>query len=53
MAQYHHFLASDAKLFLTMGHMPMFEQSYENWYIRSQNGLWGPFGPFLGPNWSK
>ena len=33
--------------------MPMFEQNYENWYILSQNGLSGPFWPFLCPNWSK
>ena len=38
MAQNHHFLASDAKLFPTRGHMTMFEQNHENWYIRSQNG---------------
>ena len=35
MAQNHYFLASDAKLFPTRGHMPMFEQNYENWYIWS------------------
>ena len=35
MAQHHYFLASDAKSFPTRGHMPMFEQNYENWYIWS------------------
>ena len=47
------FLDSDAKPFptrghmgshaygVTWGHMPMFEQNYDNWYLRSQNGLSG------------
>ena len=36
------FLDSDAKPFPTRGHMPIFEQNYDNWYFRSQNGLSGP-----------
>ena len=35
LAQNYFFHASDAKSFPTRGHMPMFEQNYENWYIRS------------------
>ena len=36
------FFDSDAKPFPTRGHMPIFEQNYDNWYFRSQNGLSGP-----------
>ena len=42
MTKKNFFLDSDAKPFPTRGHMPMFEQNYDNWYFRSQNGLSGP-----------
>ena len=51
--QNHYFLASDAKLFPTRSHMPMFEPNYENWYILSQNGLLGPFWPLFRPKLFK
>ena len=49
MAQHHYFLASDAKSFPTRGHMPMFEQNYENWYIWSHGSSinFGRLGRFL------
>ena len=53
MTQNYFYRASDAKLFPTRGHMPMFERNYENWYIWSQMACRALFGPFLGPNWSK
>ena len=42
MTKKNFFLDSDAKPFPTRGHMPIFEQNYDNWYFRSQNGLSGP-----------